>query len=211
MVSMIRVMVAALALLVAMPCLAATPQKPLSKGFGSVNWGEDISKKQGFMKLRTDEGVDYYIFLREQTRATGFGRPTVFYAQSGGRLYAVHLRLTDGSGYDALRLELEDIYGKGKVSGKSVRWRVGPVRIKLSPDQGGTMKLSFYNPTAARINAAKSEAEPSGSELAKLLPDDYLPIKGPNLGAPIKQPDDTGIDLLPYLRDGRKLLKIKTY
>lgn len=202
--------------LMAAPCLAAGGHKPLAKGFGVVSWGEDVSKRQGFMKLRTDGGVDYFINLREQTQATGFGKPTVFYGQVAGKLYAVHLRLTDGKGYDALKKELDAIYGPGKpdagAPGKGASWKAGPVRIKLKTETGGTMKLSFYDkPLAAKLPVAQRNADPLGDELVKLLPEDYLPIKGPDMGAPIKQPDNTGIDLLPYLKEGKQLLKVKTY
>jgi hypothetical protein len=202
-----------LMILLAVPCLGAAPQA-ITKGFGTVAWGEDVSKRQGFLKLRTDDGIDYFVSLRENYDMKGFGKPTVFYGMSGGKLYAVHLRLKDASGHDDLAAELRKIYGAGKktVEGNSsvIRWKKGPVRVKLKKDQSGEMKLAFYYlPVASTLSLTQREADLASEDLAKLLPAGETQVSAPGSGSmPPKQDDKVGIDVLKYLREGSTLLKV---
>jgi len=207
--------VVVLVILLAVPCLGAAPQA-ITKGFGTVAWGEDVSKRQGFMKLRTDDGISYFVNLRESYEMKGFGKPTVFYGQSGGKLYAVHVRLKDASGYDDLAAELRKIYGAGKkaVEGDSsvIRWKKGPVRVKLKRDLAGGMKLAFYyQPVASTLSLTQREADLASDDLAKLLPSGETQVAAPVSGAvPPKQEEKVGIDVLKYLREGSTLLKVDT-
>ncbi|MBI4805366.1 MAG: hypothetical protein HY795_09035 [Desulfovibrio sp.] len=211
---MTRLMVmVALMVIYAVPCLGAAPQA-ITKGFGTVAWGEDVSKRQGFLKIRTDDGIDYFVSLRENYEMKGFGKPTVFYGLSGGKLYAVHLRLKDATGYDELTAELRKIYGPGKkaVEGDStvIRWKKGPVRVKLKKDQAGGMKLAFYYlPVASSLSLTQREADLASEDLAQLLPAGEAQVTAPGSGAmPPKQEDKVGIDVLKYLREGSTLLKL---
>jgi hypothetical protein len=199
-----------LAVLLAVPCLGAAPQA-ITKGFGTVAWGEDVGKRQGFMKLRSDAGIDYFVNLRERYDMKGYGKPTVFYGQAGGRLYAVHLRLGDASGFDSLATELRKIYGKGKkdADGSQIAWKAGPVRVKLKKEAASGMKLSFYyQPVAATLTAAQLGGELSADELARLLPAGETQMTDPAGAMPAKQADYVGIDVLKYLREGSKILKV---
>lgn len=203
-----------LVLLLAMSgtCLAAA-KGVLAEGFGAVAWGEDVGRRDGFMKLRSQDGIDYYVNLRERFEFKGYGKPTVFYGQAGGRLYAVHLRLKDGSGYDKLLAELRKIYGKGKLAksddGEVASWRTGPVRVKLKRDQDGAVKLSFYyQPVAVTLDALQADADPSAEDLARMLPPGTPQVKSPSSAAPASQEEYVGIDVLKYLREGEKLLKV---
>lgn len=205
------VMVAVLAV----PCLAAPTVKmvPLSKGFGSASWGEDVSKRKDFLKLRSDDGVDYYVNLRETYDMQGYGKPTVFYGQSGGRLYAAHLRLKEDASFDKLAGELSRLYGPGKKMREGdtsvVRWKTGPVRVKLKKDPAGGVKLSFYyQPVAVTLSMIQREAEPVSDELTRLLPSGDTPMTVPAGALPPKQEDYVGIDVLKYLREGSQLLKL---
>jgi hypothetical protein len=211
---MTRLMVmVALVVFLAVPCLGAASQA-ITKGFGTVAWGEDVSKRQGFMKLRTDDGIDYFVNLRESYEMKGFGKPTVFYGLSGGKLYAVHLRLKDASGYDDLTAELRKIYGAGKkaIEGDSsvIRWKKGPVRVKLKKDQAGEMKLAFYYlPVASTLSLTQREADLASDDLAKLMPAGEALVMEPSSGSkPPKQEDKVGIDVLKYLREGSTLMKV---
>lgn len=211
MAALIRsVVMATLCLLLAGPCFAAG-QQGISKGFGSVAWGEDVSKHPGFMKLRTDEGITYFVNLRERYEMKGYGKTTVFYGQAGDRLYAVHLRLSESTEFDRLASELRRLYGPGKKSAEDglavMRWKKGPVRIKLKQAQTG-MKLSFYyQPVAITLPAAQQEAEPSARELSKLLPSGETPVTVPPGAVPPPQQVQEGIDVLKFLQQGGKMLK----
>jgi len=201
----------ALAVLLAVPCLGAAP-KSIAQGFATVAWGEDVSKRQGFMKLRTDDGIDYFVNLRERYDLKGYGKPTVFYGQAGGRLYAVHLRLGDASAFDSLAAELRKIYGPGKKGGDAsmVMWKVGPVRVKLKKDTAAGMKLSFYyQPVALTLGAGQRDIDLSAEDLARLLPSGEIPSVTPAGALPGKQEEYVGIDVLKYLRQGSQILKVK--
>lgn len=199
----------------AVPCLAAKPSQTasLSKGFGSASWGEDVSKRQEFMKLRSDEGVDYFVNLRETYQMQGYGKPMVFYGQAGGRLYAAHLRLKEDTAYDKLLAELTRSYGPGKKTREGetgvVRWKAGPVRVKLKKEQAGGLKLSFYyQPVAVTLSMVQREAEPMSEELVRLLPSGDSQVGVP-AGALAPKPEEyVGIDVLKYLREGSQLLKL---
>jgi len=211
---MTRLMVmVALMVVLAVPCLGAAPQA-ITKGFGTVVWGEDVSKRPGFMKIRTDDGIEYFVSLREKYEMKGFGKPTVYYGLSGGKLYAVHLRLNDSAGYDDLTAELRKIYGAGKkaVEGDSavIRWKRGPVRVKLKKDQAGGMKLAFYYlPVASTLSLTQREADLAADDLAKLMPAGEALVMEPGSGTkPPTKEDQVGIDVLKYLREGSTLLKV---
>ncbi|MFP5222063.1 MAG: hypothetical protein ACLGSA_07220 [Acidobacteriota bacterium] len=200
----------------AVPCLAAAPAKmsPITKGFGSAAWGEDVSRRKDFLKLRSDDGVDYFVNLRETYVMQGYGKPTVFYGQSGGRLYAAYLRLNEDASFDKLAGELSRLYGHGKKmteGGSSVvRWKTGPVRVKLKKDPAGGVKLSFYyQPVAVTLSMVQREAEPASDELTRLLPSGLAPVQVPAGALPPKQEDYVGIDVLKYLREGSQLLKLE--
>jgi len=204
-------MVLALSLALSVPAMAA--KNGIHKGFGSVAWSQDVSGVDGFMKLRSVDGIDYYVNLRDNFELKGFGKPTVYYGQAGSRLYAVHLRLKDDSGYDKLSSELTKLYGKGKKSRTGgvavIRWKTGPVRVKLKKDEEGGMKLSFYyQPVAITLDAVQGDADPTASELARMLPADQTQVKVPAGAVPPKEPTYVGIDVLKYLKEGSELLKV---
>ncbi|MFZ5428262.1 MAG: hypothetical protein ACOZEN_14950 [Thermodesulfobacteriota bacterium] len=210
---LIRIMIV-LALSVTLPAPAfAASTSAIAKGFGSVAWGEDVNGREGFMKLRSVDGIDYYVNLRDRFELKGFGKPTVYYGQAGPRLYAVHLRMKDGTGYGRLSSELTKIYGKGKKSGSGetavTRWKAGPVRVKLKGDPDGGMKLSFYyQPVAITLDAVQRDADPSSEELARMLPAKEAQVKAPAGALPPKDPEYVGIDVLKYLKEGSELLKL---
>lgn len=200
----------ALVVLLAVPCFGAAP-KAITRGFATVTWGEDVGKRQGFVKLRTTDGIDYFVNLRERYDMKGYGKPTVFYGEAGGRLYAVHLRLGDAAGFDSLAAELRKIYGKGKKDegGSQLSWKVGPVRVKLKKEAPGGMKLSFYyQPVAATLSASQLAQDLTADELARLLPSGESQMTDPAGAMPGKQAEYVGIDVLKYLRQGSKLLKV---
>ena len=204
-----------LAVLLAMSGLgfAAAKDGAISKGFGVAAWGEDVGRRDGFMKLRSQDGIDYYVNMRERFVFKGYGKPTVYYGQAGGRLYAVHLRLKDDSGYDRMLAELVKLYGKPKVAksdeGEVDSWRTGPVRVKLKRDADGGMKLSFYyQPVAVTLDAMQRDADPSAEELARMLPADSTQVLSPVPPASGNKDQYVGIDVLKYLREGEKLLKV---
>jgi len=204
--------VAACVLFSSVACLAAKHPN-LSKGFGEVSWGQDVSRVEGFMKLRSQDGVDYYVNLRERITMKGYGNPTAYYGQVGKRLYAVHLRLKDNQNFDLLKGDLDALYGKGKVSkdqaSRVVRWKSGPVRLKLKDDGKSGMKLSFYyQPLASGLAAGLREADPMADDLDSLMPKDSAGVETPPGLTPPKQDPPVGIDLLPYLKEGSKLLKL---
>ena len=204
-------MMFALSALLATPCFAAQA-KGIAQGFGTATWGEDVSKRQGFMKIRSDEGIDYFVSLRESYEMKGYGKPTVFYGQTGGKLYAVHLRLNDDTGYDRLVAELRKLYGPGKKTQEGdtsvVRWKAGPVLLKLKRDQASGMKLSFYyQPVAATLPLALREAEPTSEDLARMLPSEEMQVKVPAGALPPKQEEYVGIDVLKFLRQGGTFIK----
>jgi len=205
-------MVSILALLLASPCLAVTKGGAITKGFGTVAWGENVQGREGFMKLRTVDGIDYFVNLRDRFELKGYGKPTVYYGQASGRLYAVLLQMSGDSGSKGIAEELTKLYGKAKRSHsgntETLLWKTGPVRIKLKHGEG-QMKLAFYyQPVLVTLPAAQRTADPSASALAKLLPpDDSQAALMPGV-APIKQPDAVGIDVLKYLKEGSQLLKL---
>jgi len=205
---------AAITALCATAALAAPKAQGIAKGFGATTWGEDLAKREGFMKLRTQDGVDYYVSLRERYELAGSGKVTVYYGVVSGRLYAAHLRLGAGADMKALTAELSKLYGKPKSSlqeGATVsRWKVGQVRVKLKAPQDGEGKLSFYfQPVAAAQIAALREADFVGEDITTLLPKDAQGVKGPTGVMPKGPADQVGIDVLRYLQDGSKLLRLE--
>lgn len=200
----------ALVILINAPCLAQS-QTPLAKGFGQAAWGDDLLKKPGFMKLRSSEGADYFVNLRETYEMPGYGKPTAYYGQSRGRLFAVILRLKDGTDREKLLAELRQFHGKGKLSGGKdssvVAWKAGQVRIKLKTDPGGAMKLGFYYmPLAGGKSLSAGVLDPLASDLDKLSPQSVA--QSPPLGVvPAAQDPKEAIDVLNYMRQGGKIIR----
>ena len=209
MAALLRIlMLCAVSAVLAGPCFAAHPAG-IAEGFGSVSWGADVSRLPGFMKLRSDQGIEYFVNLRERYEMKGYGKPTVYYGQVGGRLYAAHLLMKDASSRDGLMAEMDKLYGPGKKSdGGVVRWKAGPVRVKLSAGQAGESKLSFYYlPVDATLPVILREAELDSQALASLLPPHEAPVMAP-AGASAPKPEDyVGIDVLKFLRQGGQALK----
>jgi hypothetical protein len=200
----------ALAVLFASPCFAQS-QTPLAKGFGQAAWGDDLLKKPGFMKLRSSEGTDYFVNLRETYEMPGYGKPTAFYGQSRGRLFAVILRLKDGTDREKLLAELRQFHGPGKSSGGKgapvTAWKAGQVRIKLKTDPGGAMKLGFYYmPLAGGKSLSAAVLDPLASDLDKLSAQPQLQSPPPG-AVPAAQAPKEAIDVLGYLRQGGKIIR----
>jgi len=205
---------AAILALCATAGLAAQKSQGIAKGFGTTTWGEDLAKREGFLKLRSQEGVDYYVNLRERYDLAGSGKVTVYYGVVGGRLYAAHLRLGAGTDLSALAGELTRLYGKSKTTRQdgadTRRWKVGQVRVKLKGGASGEGRLSFYfQPVAAAEIAALREADYVGEDITTLLPKDAPDAKAPTGVMPKGQTDQVGIDVLRYLQDGSKLLRLE--
>ncbi|GAB6037263.1 hypothetical protein JCM15519_18220 [Fundidesulfovibrio butyratiphilus] len=147
----------------------------LSVGIGNLTWGSELSKVKGFLKLKSADGIEYYVNLRSTAQFAGYKNPTLFYATVDGKLYAVHIRL-ENAAYDKLRSDLTRAYGPGKMirepEGEVMSWKVGHVRLKLKSPAGPEIKLSaYYRPLAARLAVGKAYGDPGSSEeLARLLP-----------------------------------------
>ena len=178
----------------------AAPVAAIDKGIGGVAWGAYPAKTQGFMKLKTLDGMDYFVNLRERLTIRGFAKPTVFYGALDGRLYAAHLRLKESGAYPALKAQLTAVYGPGKQKredgGKVTRWKAGHVRVKLKLDAGGETKLSFYyQPVAVTLAKGAREADP-GQDLVNLLAKDGGPADpSGKAGEPAE-----GVDLMSLLK-----------
>ena len=182
-----------------------------SKGFGDAAWGSDLAKHPGFVKIKSLDGVDYFVNLREPAQVKGFDQPTVFYGSVGGKLYAVHLRLKEPGAYEALRQDLAQTFGPGRHSREAgsnlTRWRTGALKVKLKAARHGEVKLSFYyQPIAAKQAANLRDVEPGPTEdLLKLMPaggNQLMPATDP---AKPRQDNATGVDLMKLLRMGKGL------
>jgi hypothetical protein len=178
----------------------------VSKGFGDAAWGSDVSKRPGFMKLKSMDGVDYYVNLRERVEVKNFEQPTIFYAALGGKLYAVHLRLKGAGAYDALHQDLAQTFGPGRQQGEGnttvTRWRAGPLKMKLKAASQGEVKLSFYyQPIAAKQSVSLREIEPGPSEdLLKMMPPGENQLKEVGSQPGTRKEQAGGIDLVKLLR-----------
>lgn len=187
----------------------ALPVAPIEKGFGGVAWGSDPAKAAGFVKLKTLEGVDYFVNLRERVELKGFAKPTVYYGAMGGRLYAVHLRLKEASAYAALKSRLSAVYGPGRQAREGeirvIRWKAGTLLVKLKGEPEGQTKLSlYYRPVAAILPVYLRELEP-GSDLDILR---QTPQEGAQDVLPLGQPQEKPgepkvvIDVISILKKG---------
>lgn len=183
----------------------------VSKGFGDAPWGSDVSKRPGFVKIKSLDGVDYFVNLRERVEVKDFERPTIFYGAVGGKLYAVHLRLKDAAAYDALRKDMSQAFGPGRQENlkdaRQTRWRTGSLKVKLKAASRGEVKLSFYyQPIATKQAVNLRDVEPGPSEdLLKLMPAGENPLLAPP-GQSGPQKDYSGaIDLRQLLRMGKGL------
>ena len=198
-------------LILAWSTVALGAEMGVSKGFGDAPWGGDMSKRPGFVKIKSLDGVDYYVNLRERVEVKDFDRPTIFYGAVGGKLYAVHLRLKDATAYDALSKDLSQGFGPGRQEtlkgARQTRWKSGPLKIKLKSAAQGEVKLSFYyQPVASKQAAYLRDVEPGPSEdLLKLMPSGEKQLLTPPASGGA-QPDYSGaIDLRKLIRMGKGL------
>lgn len=181
----------------------AAPVAPIDKGAGGVLWGGDPATAPGFMKLKTLDGIDYFVNLRERLEIKGFAKPTVFYGVVDGKLFAVHLRMKESAAYDTLKAQLAAAYGPGKQSrvdgGRMTRWKAGKLRVKLKYDAEGETKLSFYyQPVVVTQGSAARESE-HNQELMRQLSKSSGPAAAPvKLEEPVE-----AIDLMNILKKGR--------
>ncbi len=173
----------------------------MEKGAGGVAWGADPAQTPGFMKLKSLDGIDYFVNLRERMEVKGFSKPTVFYGALNGHLFVVHLRLKE-SAFDALKTQLTGVYGRGKQGGEEggrvIRWKAGPLKVKLKEDAETGTKLSFYSqPVLASQAKAGREPEPS-QELVNLLAKDAGPVTPNKPAEPVE-----AINVINLLKKGR--------
>ncbi|GFK95487.1 hypothetical protein NNJEOMEG_03352 [Fundidesulfovibrio magnetotacticus] len=211
---------AALLVLLAPAALAAQKAQPpaakaqaLARGFGQAAWGEDLSRREGFLKLRSQDGVDYAVYLRENFQLGG-AKATVYYASAGGRFYAAHVRLPAGSDLKALSVDLTKLFGASKSSRQDGmplhQWKTGKVRVKLKELPGGEARLSFYHQSAAGpLTAALRDADLPAGDLPAPVAGDVAGVKSPSPGMPKPQPDQVPIDVLYYLKEGSQLLRLE--
>ena len=177
---------------------------PLAVGIGNLAWGSELSRVKGFLKLKSADGIEYYVNLRSTAQFAGYKNPTLFYGTVDGKLYAVHIRL-ENLAYDKLRADLTRAYGPGKVirepEGEVVSWKVGHVRIKLKSPAGSEIKLSaYYRPLAARMEVGKAYVDPGSSEeLARLLPQGEGSPKEVGVQQPGGAEPAAGIDVGKFL------------
>jgi hypothetical protein len=208
--SNVRIYTRLLMAVLVMACLAGVSwaaELSVSKGFGDVPWGADLHNRKGFMKLRTQEGIDYYVNMREHFSVQGFTQPTIIYGAVNGKLYATHVRLTGSGDFQGLAKSLTDTLGQAqqKVEDQApvLTWNRYGVKIKLKDLLSGEVRLSFYyQPLAAKLGAAQREAEPGGTaELLKSLPAGTSLMKYQGEFEPHKRRKAT-IDLMDILHKG---------
>ena len=179
----------------------AAQSSAMEKGAGGVAWGADPAQAPGFMKLKSLDGIDYFVNLRERMEVKGFPRATVFYGALDGRLFVVHLRLKEAA-FDALKTQLSGVYGRGKQSGEEggrvIRWKSGTLKVKLKEDSETGTKLSFYSqPVLASRARVGREPEPS-QELLNLLAKDGGPVAPGKPAEPVE-----AINVINLLKKGR--------
>jgi len=137
----------------------------LKDGLSGIQWGEDLSGIEGFVKLHEKGDIVYYANPGQTHTIFNVEAPDVVYGASSGRFFSVYISIETMSIYMELRKNLKQKYGLPDIqttmkSGETIyKWKYGDIKIKLKArEKKDELKLAFYyTPISNLVDEAQLE------------------------------------------------------
>ena len=141
----------------------------LNEGFLGIQWGTPISELKNFSKISQKGDVGYYKSSQKSYSVFGVEAANVAFGFYRDKFFAAYVAVEAIETFNRVKNHLTEKFGPPKIIVNTkyqqtiFRWKHEEARIKLKLYEGeGKMKLAFYyNPLAAKVNAAQREAIPA--------------------------------------------------